>query len=121
MKDALSVAEALSLAVASRDIDAVAALYHPDLVVWHSYDNAEQTRSENLESLGTFLSMAVEVRYDDIRRQRTETGFLQQHTLAARLPDGSVLAPRPVCLVVTLSEGLIVRLDEYIAPRRVQT
>ncbi|MCA0367426.1 MAG: ketosteroid isomerase [Proteobacteria bacterium] len=117
--DALDVADALSVAVATRNIEAVARIYHPDLIVWHSYDNAEQTRDENLVSLGAFLRDAVEVRYDDIRRQRTDSGFVQQHTLVAVLSGGQTLEPRPVCLVAEVRDGRILRLDEYIPARRV--
>lgn len=118
MTDSLQIAEALTTAVAARDIEAVADLYHQDLVVWHSYDNAEQTREENLSSLGAFLLGAKEVRYDEIRRQRTDDGFVQQHILMAELADGPSPAPRPACLVVRVRDGKIHRLDEYIGPRR---
>ena len=56
-----------------------------------------------------------DMHYDDIRRQVTETGYVQQHILRGTAPDGTQLA-MPACLVVTIEGERITRLDEYLDP-----
>jgi len=55
------------------------------------------------------------LRHDDVRRQRTEHGFVQQHVLRATTPSGAELSV-PACIVVTIRDGKVTRLDEYIDP-----
>ena len=51
--------------------------------------------------------------YDEIRRQPTPTGFVQQHVLRGTAPDGTAVEI-PACLIVTIADGRITRLEEYL-------
>jgi ketosteroid isomerase-like protein len=113
MDDALSLAERLFAAIEAGDIDGVRAVYDPDVVVWNTMSGVDQTRDENLATLTWCVEHLAGMRYTEVRRQRTEDGFVQQHVLRATAPDGSELVV-PACLVVTVSGGLITRLDEYL-------
>ena len=53
------------------------------------------------------------LRYEEMRVQPTPSGYVEQHVLRGTLRDGSTLEV-PACLVVTVVDGLITRLDEYI-------
>lgn len=116
--DVLSVAEALSDAITSRDLAAVDRLYTDETRVWHSYDRQEQNRSQTLAFLEAFFEKAADIRYTDIRRVRTDEGYVQQHVIHTTLKDGSVFEPRPVCIVAKVENGKVLRVDEYLESRR---
>ena len=59
------------------------------------------------------VTRALELRYEDIRVQPTPTGFVQQHVLCCRSATG-VEVRAHACLVATVEDGRIRRLDEYL-------
>jgi ketosteroid isomerase-like protein len=111
--DALDVAARLFAAVEAGNVAAVGQLYAPDAVIWHSHTGATQTAEENLQVLGLVTRRLRDLRYDEVRRQRTERGFVQQHVLRARGPAGEPVELR-VCIVCDVVDGRITRLDEYL-------
>jgi ketosteroid isomerase-like protein len=113
MSDHLSIAERLFAAVAAGDVDAVRALYAPDVRVWHNVDNVAQTAEENLAVLRWVAATIRGLRYEEVRRQATPDGFVQQHVLRGTVGDG-VAVEIPACLVATIRDGRITRLDEYL-------
>ena len=52
------------------------------------------------------------VKYTEVRRQPTPTGFVQQHVLRGRFKDKDVALS--ACIVATVENGHITRLDEYL-------
>lgn len=115
MADALEVAERLFAAIEAGDVGSVGALYADDAVIWHNTDGVEQAPAENLRVLGWLVRNCSDVRYTDVRRSTTGTGFVQQHVLRLTSPSGEALA-LPACIVVTVDGGTgrITRLDEYL-------
>lgn len=114
MVDPLDVAERLFAAIEAGDVDAVAALYGPDTVVWHNTDGVEQAVADNLHTLAWLTKRCSDVRYTDVRRSATATGFVQQHVLRLTSPAGEALA-LPACIVATVDDdGRITRVDEYL-------
>jgi len=111
--DPLDVAARLFAAVEEGDVAAVARLYAPDAVIWHAHTGATQTPEENVQILGMVTKRLRELRYEEIRRQRTERGFVQQHVLRARGPQGQAIELR-ACMVCEVVDGRITRLDEYL-------
>jgi len=111
--DPLEVADRLFAAIEAGDVDGVAALYADDAVIWHNNDGVEQSPAENLRVLGWLVRHCRDVRYTDVRRSRTDTGFVQQHVLRLTSPAGEALA-LPACLVVGVDGGRITRIDEYL-------
>jgi ketosteroid isomerase-like protein len=111
--DPIRLAERLIAAVTAGDIEGVRACYAPDVVVWHNSDGVGQSAEENLRVLGWVTKNIRDLRYDEVRRQRTPTGFVQQHVLRGTAPNGTALAI-PACLVGTVVDGRITRLDEYL-------
>lgn len=110
---ALEVAERLFAAIAAGDIDAVAALYHPDVVVWHNTDGMEQTAQDNLIILRWVTHNIADLRYEEVRRAETPAGFVQQHVMRGIAPNGTPIEV-PACVVCTVENGKITRLDEYL-------
>ena len=113
MSDHLSIAERLFAAVAAGDVAAVRALYAPEARIWHNVDNVAQTAEENLVVLQWVASHIRGLRYEEVRRQATADGFVQQHVLRGTVGDG-VPVEIPACLVATIRDGRITRLDEYL-------
>lgn len=111
--DHLQTAERLMAAITAGDIDAVRSIYAPDAVIWHNNDGLEQSVDDNLRVLRWVVRHIANLRYEQIRRQRTDAGFVQQHVLRGTAPNGKDVTI-PACLVCTVRDGRITRLEEYL-------
>ncbi len=109
---ALAIAGRLFAAVEAGDIGAVRELYHDDVRIWHNTDGVAQTGEENLRTLGWMVEYLAERRYEEVSCQPTLTGFVQQHVLRVTTLTGTRVE-LPACMVVTLDDGCISRIDEY--------
>lgn len=107
------VATRLFDAIAAGRIEDVRALYAPDAVIWHNHDGVEQTVAENLTTLGWIATHLGDVQYTQVRRRLTADGFVQQHVLMATNRRGERVAV-PACIVATVRDGRITRIDEYL-------
>ena len=116
----METAEQLS-ALAKRFVDAVEAgdtatieaIYAPDAIIWHNNDSIAQTREENLKTLNGFIRFAPKRRYTERKVIPFAGGFVHQHVLIAETAKGKVLE-LACCLVCTVKDGKITRLDEYL-------
>ena len=113
MPSNLELCDQLFSAIMRADIDAVRQIYAPDAVIWHNNDGQEETPDRNLRVLSWVARNIKDIRYEDIRRQETPTGFVQQHVLRGIAPNGTSLEI-PACIVCQVSGGRITRLDEYL-------
>jgi ketosteroid isomerase-like protein len=111
--DPLDVAARLFQAIEEGALAAVAEIYAPDAVIWHSHTGTTQTAEENVQLLGLVVSRLRAMRYEEVRRQRTERGFVQQHVLRAHTPGGEPVE-LVACVVCDVVGGRITRLDEYL-------
>lgn len=107
------IADRLFKAIEAGDIAGVRDIYAPDAVIWHNNDGVEQTPEQNLRVLQWVVDNLRDRAYEDVRRSVTDTGFVQQHVLRFTRADGT--RPEiPACIVVTVTDGRITRLDEYL-------
>jgi ketosteroid isomerase-like protein len=111
--DPLQVAERLFTAIPKGDLDAVRALYAPDAQIWHNHDGVVQDPAANLAVLGWVVKNIRAIRYEEIRRQATPAGFVQQHVMRGTAPSGKAFE-LAACIVCTVVDGRITRLDEYL-------
>jgi ketosteroid isomerase-like protein len=111
--DPLQVAERLFTAIPKGDLEAVRALYAPDAQIWHNHDGVVQDPAANLAVLGWVVKNIRGIRYEEIRRQATPTGFVQQHVMRGTAPSGKAFE-LAACIVCTVVDGRISRLDEYL-------
>jgi len=108
------IADEMFDAIAANDLDSLRErVYAPHVVVWHNNDEYEQPIDENVKVLSWIARNIVDRRYEDIRRQVTPTGFVQQHVLRGTARNGFQLNVR-ACLVVTIENERVVRVDEYL-------
>ena len=108
----LELAERLIAAIVAGDVEAVRDIYSPNARIWHNFDQLEQTVDENLGVLRWLVRNVSSLRYEEIRRHRTDAGFVQQHVLRGTSRSGQALE-LPACLICTVKDGHITRLEEY--------
>jgi ketosteroid isomerase-like protein len=111
----LALAERLIDAITSGNVEAVREIYAPEATIWHNHDGVAQTVEENLAVLRWVVGRVRDLRYEEIRRHVTADGFVQQHVLRGTAPSGHALAIA-ACLIGTVRDGRIVRLEEYLDP-----
>lgn len=119
-EDVLQLASRFFKAIENGDVDTAAAIYAPSVLIWHNYDHGEdrsygQNRAESLEVLKGLPRRISGATYDIVYRERTETGFVQQHVLRGIMPNGEPFV-LPACIICEVKSGQITRLDEYFDP-----
>ena len=112
-QDHLALAKRFVGAIQSGDVDTVRACYAPDAKIWHNNDGIEQTVDQNLRVLKWMMRVLPERNYRVLRLEALSDGFLQQHVLEAKLPDGRTWT-LDACVICRVADGLITRLDEYL-------
>ena len=106
------LADRLFKAIEAADIDAVRDIYAPDAVIWHNNDGVEQAPAQNLQVLQWVVDNLADRAYEDVRRHEYDGGFVQQHVLRF-IKDGE-RREIPACIVASVSDGRITRIDEYL-------
>ena len=109
----LDVAAALFEAIEAKRVDRVAALYADDVVVWHNFSNAEQSKSANLAVLEGLTRAVEDLHYEVIERLPLADRVMQRHNLRCRTKSGEEIVI-PACIFVTVRGDRIVRIDEYL-------
>lgn len=100
-------------AVEAGDLETLTALYHPDVRIWHSRDEADTDLKQSQELLSLFFERVSDRRYEIVRRHTFDGGFVQEHITHGTMKDGSRMA-LPVCFICHVdSEGRITRIAEY--------
>lgn len=112
-REILDLADRFFAAIPKGDLETVRTIYAPDAVIWHNNDRAEQTVAENLAVLEWVTKNVADMRYEEVRRHVTPSGFVQQHVMRGRATNGKPLE-LPACIVCTVVAGRIQRLDEYL-------
>jgi ketosteroid isomerase-like protein len=113
MSDTLAIADRFFAAIEAGDIATVREIYAADAEIWHNTDGLVQTPDDNARTLGWITANLRDVNYTKIKRSTTDDGFVQQHVLVATNRAGNRVEV-PACIVTTIRDGRITRLDEYI-------
>jgi ketosteroid isomerase-like protein len=113
MPSNLELCDQLFSAIMRGDVEAIRGIYAEDAVIWHNDDKTEQTPDENLRVLRWVTRNITDLRYEEMRRHETPTGFIQQHVLRGIAPNGAPL-DIPACIVCTVVDGRVTRLEEYL-------
>ena len=112
-EDFTRIANELKQAATDGDLDALRGLYATDAVIWHNVDDTEKTVDESLQFLAGLRGVTTRTWYDRQKLTLTEQGFVLEHYTGAELTTGEEMLI-PSCLVVTVTDGKIARLNEYI-------
>jgi ketosteroid isomerase-like protein len=108
-----SAIDNLFLCLARGDVAGARACFTPTAVVWHNFDCLPLTLDGAVKGWTAFIGAFPERGFKDIRRTAISNGFLQQHLTVARDAKGDYRA-WPTCVVVTMQDQKINRLDEYL-------
>lgn len=109
----LELADRFFTAIPKGDLETVRAIYAKDAAIWHNDDQATQSVEQNLRVLAWVTKNIRDLRYEEVRRHVTASGFVQQHVLRGIAPNGQPLEV-PACILCTVRDGRITRLDEYL-------
>jgi len=101
-------------AVAHDDMREVADCYDEDVIIWHNFDDTEQSGAENLAALATLPKRISDRSYEDKRVEVFDGGFVQQHVLhGTRVGDNKRLTMAGI-IICRVKNGKVIRLDEYL-------
>jgi ketosteroid isomerase-like protein len=109
----VSAADDIFGAIEAGDVEAVRAVYAPDAVIWHNFDQVEQNVEDNLRVLGWMAKTFASRSYEEVVRHEWDGGFVQQHVLRLTKQDGTKVE-LPCCIVAKVADGKITRIDEYL-------
>jgi ketosteroid isomerase-like protein len=107
------LAQQLTQRILAGDVDGVAELYHDELSAWRSHDKRTLARKQALRVVEILARNLRDLRYEDVRIQPTPVGFVQQHVMRCSAPSGEPVEAH-VCLVATVRDGRIYRVEEYM-------
>jgi len=116
MTDSIEQIDALARrffdSIEAGDIDGVSACYADSVEVWHNTDRKTEGKAQNLKVLQGFIGHISGIRYEQRRLSPFQGGFVQQHLLRGRRPDGENVE-LPAAIICSVVAGKITRLDEY--------
>lgn len=118
-EETLAFADRYFRAIFSGDLATLRTLYARDAVIWHNNDRREISVEENLALVEWFAANLPDQKCEVVRREVLSNGFLQQDLLTATLPDGRPFS-HTACVIVTLRDGLVARVEEYIDSAEMQ-
>lgn len=108
-----NIMDRLFAAIVAGNAEKARSCFTPDAEVWHGYDCVAHGLDSFVASIAQIAAAGIQLRYDDVRRQPTPTGFVQQHLLVTPAAEGGWCA-KPCCVIVHLKDGLIHRAYEYL-------
>ncbi len=100
-------------AIERLDIDAVKQAYAPDVVYWMNAMPETQGLDAILDLMRFFHQKVKNLHYEVESREFFPGGFVQRCRITGDLASGEALAV-PLCLIIYMEDGRIVRLYEYI-------
>jgi uncharacterized protein len=106
------IADRLLAGIGAADEAVLRQVYAPDALIWHNFDQAEQTVDQNLGTLHDLHRRVANLEYTDIRRFVSPGGFVQQHVLTGDAKGGRLNMPAMIRFWV--EDGRITRLEEYL-------
>ncbi|CAN7544002.1 nuclear transport factor 2 family protein [Phenylobacterium sp. LjRoot219] len=100
-------------ALARGDLAGAQACCTADVVVWHNFDRLPLGLEAVSHGWRELIANFAERAFVDVRREALADGYVQRHLMVARTADG-VRRAWPIVIFVTLRDGRIARLDEYL-------
>ena len=108
------LADRLARAYEQNDADAIAACYAPDARIWHNIDGVERTVEEQLGATRWFNGQLKNINYEIVSRHASTAVMSSSTSCTATLANGGGAFRMPLIMNVTVRDGRITRLDEYL-------
>jgi ketosteroid isomerase-like protein len=115
-----ALADRMARAYEQGDLDGVAACYSPDAILWHNFDGSEQTVAEQLDATRWLGENLRDLKYEVVARHFWDDGYVQQQVVHGTLIKNGEPFAMPTCMNVTVRDGLVTRLDEYLDSAHLQ-
>ena len=116
MADLPAISATLHAALVTGDTRALASLCRDDVVVWHNSDRVEIGKGTALERISALSQIANTVTLETVRFIETEVGFVEQIVIRGTLNATGKPLELHNCLLVSVVDGKIERIDEYVDP-----
>lgn len=107
------MAERLLAALEAGDASMLRECCAADAVFWNNLD-VERSVDEVVTVHAAERRLVPDLRFEDVRLRAAEGGYVQQCTIRGTTVHGVPVAI-PVCAVVTVVDGLVTRLEEYVS------
>lgn len=109
----IEIAHALYDALEAGDIQGFRSRFADNAIVWHNFDNVEQSIDQALANLHGMAQMFSALTYTERRYMATEDGAVLQHVGNSFLHDGRVIHT-PIMQRMMIENGLVTRIEEYL-------
>jgi ketosteroid isomerase-like protein len=107
------VLDQLFSAIQAGDRAAIADLYADDVQVWHSATDRVVDKAASLAILDWLMAPGVTLRYEAIEQLVLGDRVARRHVLTVSVPDHEDIV-MPVAIFLTITDGRIRRIDEYV-------
>jgi ketosteroid isomerase-like protein len=110
----LELAKSLLDSVERGDVETMTTFFAPGATIWHNFDEVDGTVEQTAGFLRAVLTKVTRVRYEERRCSVTQSGFVHQHLFTAQRNDDGVRVRIPACLIASIEDGKITRVEEYM-------
>ena len=100
-------------AIENGDIATMQASFAPDAAIWHNTDEAIVSPADTAKTLTGMVARIKDRRYANRRLHVFPGGFVQQHELQGARVHDDVRVHLPCAIICAVTDGKIMRLDEY--------
>ena len=107
------IAAQIAKSAATQDLSLFRGVFAEDAIWWHAFGDRVVSVEDSLAYFQLVLNVTENLRYEDVRITETPSGYIDQHYVRANMPDGTQVS-MPAVMVVTVENGKVVRLDEYV-------
>jgi ketosteroid isomerase-like protein len=108
------LADRITRGYEQNDVDAIAACYAPNARIWHNFDEVEQSVEEQLGATRWLNERLKNLKYEIVSRDFFDGGYVQQYVVHGTIANGGDAFRMPLCMHVTVRDGRISRLEEYL-------
>ena len=112
-QDALQTAADLTAAFEAGDVEAIAALYADDVVIWHNFDGLGRTREQAMESAAWVAAEIEDFVVDELWVAPVDGGYVQQCVFRGRERSTGKEIELPAMLRAYVVDGRVARIEEY--------
>ncbi len=106
----------LHAALETGDTSALSGLCHDDVVVWHNSDRVEIDKETSLKRISVLSQIADNATLETVRFIEADIGFVEQVVIRGVTKTTGTPLELHNCLVVSVVDGKIKRIDEYVDP-----
>ena len=93
-------------------------MFSPGAVIWQNFGGGRESDPSTLErAFSSVLDAVKSLAFEEVRTVANESAILVERVNVVTLRDGTVLRA-PVCILASVSEGRITRLNEYLSESR---